>query len=51
MIEQKVIIDLSDEDSNEIGTLTVSSLDYKSEIESNINISHSIQLLEHFLLI
>ena len=28
MIEQKVIIHLTDEDSNEIGTLTVSSLDY-----------------------
>ena len=44
MIEQKVIIHLTDEDSNEMGTLTVSSLDYKGETESNINITHSITL-------
>jgi hypothetical protein len=44
MIEQKAIIHLTDEDSNEIGTLTVSSLDYKGDGESNINISNSITL-------
>ena len=44
MIEQKVIIHLTDEDSNEMGTLTVSSMDYKGETESNINITHSITL-------
>ena len=35
MIEQKVIIHLTDEDSNEIGTLTVSSLDYNGNHKSN----------------
>ena len=44
MIEQKVIINLTDEDSNEFGTLTVSAIDYRSDFESNINISHSITL-------
>lgn len=44
MIEQKVIIQLADEDSNEFGTLTVSSLDYESNVEFNINISSSITL-------
>ncbi len=44
MIEQKVIIHLTDEDSNEIGRLTVSSLDYKSDFESNVNISQSVML-------
>ena len=44
MIEQKVIINLTDEDSNKMGTLTVSSLDYNGKIESNINISHGISL-------
>ena len=44
MIEQKVIIHLTDNDSNEIGTLTVSSIDYKGEDKSNINISHEIVL-------
>lgn len=44
MIEQKVIIQLEDENSNKIGTLTVSSLDYKGNAESNINISGQIAL-------
>ena len=44
MIEQKVIIQLTDEDSNIFGTLTVSSLDYMGDLESNSNISHSINL-------
>lgn len=35
MIEQKVIIELTDENLNEFGTLTVSSIDYKSNSESN----------------
>ena len=45
MIEQKVIIQLEDENSDEIGTLTVSSLDYKGNFESNINISNQITLV------
>ena len=44
MIEQKVIIHLTDENFSEIGTLTVSSLDYKGEDESEINISNSLTL-------
>ena len=44
MIEQKIIIHLTDDDSNEIGPLTVSSLDYKGGDKSNINISHEIAL-------
>ncbi|WP_406533201.1 DUF2357 domain-containing protein [Methanobrevibacter sp.] len=44
MIEQKIIIHLTDENSNSIGTLTVSSLDYKGEEESRINISNSLTL-------
>ena len=44
MIEQKVIIHLTDEDSNEMGTLTVSSLDYKGDEKYSINITHSITL-------
>ena len=44
MIEQKVIIHLTDEDSNEFGTLTVSSLDYAGNFESNFNISQSLRL-------
>ena len=44
MIEQKVIIHLTDEDSIDLGKLTVSSLDYKGNEESNISISHSIKL-------
>ena len=44
MIEQKVIIQLTDEDSNRFGTLTVSSLDYMGNLKSNSNISQSINL-------
>ena len=44
MIEQKVNIYLTDEDSIDLGTLTVSSLDYVGNDKSNINISHSITL-------
>ena len=44
MIEQKVIIHLTDENSNEFGTLTVSSQDYKGTDESNNNISHYLFL-------
>ena len=44
MIEQKVIIQLTDENSNEFGILTVSSLDYVGNFKSNINISHSLTL-------
>ena len=45
MIEQKVIIHLTDEDSSEIGTLTVSSLDYRGNYKSNINMSSSLTLV------
>lgn len=41
MIEQKVIIQLTDEDSNGIGTLTVSSLDYKGIKIPKNDILHS----------
>ena len=44
MIEQKVIINLTDEDLKELGTLTVSSLDYRGDTKSNINITNSITL-------
>ena len=44
MIEQNVIIHLTDDYSNEIGILSVSSIDYKSYEESNINISNLINL-------
>ena len=37
MIEQKVIIHLTDENYNEIGTLTVSSLDYRGNFEFDKN--------------
>lgn len=42
MIEQKLVIELTDEDLNEIGTLTVSALNYKSNYEPDTKISHSI---------
>ena len=42
MIEQKVIIQLTDENFNEFGTLTVSSLDYDGNEELDINISSEI---------
>lgn len=44
MIEQKVIIHLTDENSSQIGNLIVSSLDYGSNVESSINISDSLTL-------
>ncbi len=44
MIEQKVIIQLTDEKDNEIGTLTVISPDYRTNEKNNINISNSITL-------
>lgn len=44
MIEQKVIIHLTDEDSTDLGTLTVSSLDYVGDDESKNSISHSVAL-------
>lgn len=44
MIEQRVIVHLTDEYLNELGTLIVSSIDYKSEFESNINISNILTL-------
>ena len=44
MIEQKVIIQLTGIDSNELGTLTVSSMDYGSNNESEINISNFLTL-------
>lgn len=44
MIEQKVIIHLTDDESNRIGTLTVSSLDFRGSDNPDINISHSITL-------
>lgn len=45
MLEQKVIINLTDENSSEIGTLTVSSLDYNGSTESEITISQSLRLI------
>ena len=45
MIEQKVIIHLTDEDSSEIGTLTISSLDYRGDYKFNKNISNSLSLV------
>ena len=44
MIEQKLIIQLTDDDSNKIGTLTVSSIDYRGNGESSIKISNNIIL-------
>lgn len=44
MIEQKVIINLKDDYSNEFGTLTISSLDYNGVYESNNHISDSLTL-------
>ena len=44
MIEQKITIQLTDEDSNDFGILSISSIDYLSDIESNINVSDSITL-------
>ena len=44
MIEQKVTIHLKDEFSRDIGTLTISSIDYAREIESFHKISDSVIL-------
>ena len=44
MIEQNIIVHLTDVDSNDLGVLSVSSIDYYSDNESNINISDSITL-------
>lgn len=44
MIEQKVIIQLTDEFSNEIGTLSVSSLDYRSSDEFVNKLSNYVTL-------
>ena len=44
MIEQKVIIHLKDEFSNDIGTLTVSSIDYRNDYGSFYQISDSMVL-------
>ena len=44
MIEKKVIIHLTDDYSNEIGILSVSSIDYKSYDEFDINVSNLINL-------
>ncbi|WP_298521290.1 DUF2357 domain-containing protein [uncultured Methanobrevibacter sp.] len=44
MIEQKVIIHLTDEFSNEIGILSVSSLDYRANKEFTTPLSHTITL-------
>ena len=45
MIEQKVIIQLIDDYSNELGKLTVSSLDYNDGDESIINKFGSLSLI------
>ena len=44
MIEQKVIIHLTDENSSEIGMLSVSSIDYRLDKESEEKLSSSITL-------
>ena len=44
MIEQKLIIHLTDENSMDLGKLIISSLDYKSNEESKNSISNSITL-------
>ena len=44
MIEQKVIIHLTDENSSEIGMLSVSSIDYRLDKESKEKLSSSITL-------
>ena len=50
MIEQKIIIHLFDEDSKEMGILTISSIDYNSNLESNIKIS-SVLTLNNVLIV
>ena len=49
MIEQKVIIHLRDENFNELGKLTVSSIDYSSDDESIIDIDQNITLENVFI--
>ena len=44
MIEQKLVIELTDDDLNELGTLTVSSIDYHGDDKSDYNIQHFISL-------
>ena len=44
MTEQEVIIQLTDENSNEFGILSVIAINYSSDDESNCNISNSITL-------
>ena len=44
MIEQKVIIHLTDEYSNELGILSVSSIDYRGNSELDYNVSNFIGL-------
>ena len=44
MIEQKVIIHLTDDNSNELGILSVSTIDYHNEFQFNYNISNSMEL-------
>ena len=44
MIEQKVIISLTDENSSQIGTLTVSSLNYQGDYKSKIKLPNSLTL-------
>ncbi|WP_407410772.1 DUF2357 domain-containing protein [Methanobrevibacter sp.] len=44
MIEQEVIIQLTDENSNEFGILKVIAINYSSNFESNCNISSSVTL-------
>lgn len=44
MIEQKVIIHLTDEKSNTLGILTISSLDHWTNVYSSSHISHELSL-------
>lgn len=44
MIEQKVIIQLTDENSSQIGTLSISSIDYKNDVKSSEKVSSQITL-------
>ena len=44
MIEQKVVVHLTDDNLNELGILSVSSIDYRGDFQSKDNISNSIEL-------
>ena len=44
MIEQKVIIQLTDGNSSQIGTLSISSIDYKNDVKSSEKVSSQITL-------